>query len=157
MAAKRRTQNITQKFDESVDKFATTLTHLTTGIALHTLRLDSIDAGFASLESKQEQHMAKAESDYRELNNKIDDSAKEVTQHFDKVVEKVVSDWKKEQQEQQDKQKDVDEKLSKRIGYLERWRWMILGGVAVLVIVFEVIKTIATSNLTPYLLHLLKP
>lgn len=145
MAKKRTAYNITERFDESVEKFANTIGHLTTGIALHTQRLDTIDDSFKSLESKQEIHMAKAEDDYRELNNKIEATAKEVTGHFDAVVAK----WKEDQAK-------VDENLSKRVGRLERWRWMILGGVAVLVVVFEIIKMIATSNFLPYILNLTK-
>lgn len=55
------------------------------------------------------------------LSNKLDESVKGVTNHFDTSMEKLDT-----------KMTAQFEKMDKRVSVLERWRWFIIGGAAVL-------------------------
>ena len=139
MATKRKSSfdpdQITQRFDSTVDKFATALSTMATSIGVHAERINNVDDSFKRLEQRHHELMNKSEVDYRHLDEKIDQVRDDITQHFDAAATRLATEYR-----------DTIINLSTRVRSLEQWRWMILGGVAVMIILFEIGRLLATST-----------
>lgn len=72
----------------------------------------------------------------RNLTEKIETETKRLTAHFDSAIAKLDAKWSQQVQELETRDRNIE----KRVGMLENWRWLLVGGgVVVLWIVSQII------------------
>jgi hypothetical protein len=131
-----------EKLNDAVEGLAKSVGSITTAIATNATRVELMERLHTNLETRTER-------DSRETDQKIDAFAREIHQfskdimaHFDKTGEK----WQTDHDKWVTEQVKIDEKLSIRISAIERWRWTVLGSLAAILAIFEVVHTITSSN-----------
>jgi len=135
--AKKTTQaqanEICHQFDTSVGRFADAIAEMTSHVAVHSERLDTIDESFAKLDRRHDQILARIDEHTREEQKDMHASAEKVVQQNKELAahfETIIADWKQEG-------KVEYAGIARRLTSLEKWRNLILGGCAVLALALE--------------------
>jgi DNA anti-recombination protein RmuC len=144
----------TVRLEESIGKLATATTALSVGVAEHTQRLNHVENQYAQQQIDYRSMQASHSEDYKELNSrigtvqrelsenigtvqnqlteKISDNTAQVKDHIDTSLQKFIQD-----------RIIVTNDLSTRIDTLEKWRWLIIGGAGVsVVLLLEILKNV---------------
>jgi hypothetical protein len=123
---------VSSQFEESIDRFATAAATVSTQIASHAQRMDAIDAmtnrvqlDIRDLRADQTKDTRfiheRIDTIQRDLTGRLDTQTKELTEHFDTGIKSVI----------ETRSKDGD-----RIKSLEKWNWTVIGGGAVVTVLF---------------------
>lgn len=126
-----RVEELADQFDSTVDRFVNSISKLTTEVALHMQRQDQFETAIAKLDTQHSVLMDKRDTDYRELNQKIDTVEDSIKTHFDVTIEKM-----------QLAHNTRTEKLESRLGSLEKFRWIIAGVIVTITAIFACVKLV---------------
>tara|TARA_Y100000114_G_scaffold141153_1_gene146675 strand:- start:67 stop:477 length:411 start_codon:yes stop_codon:yes gene_type:complete len=103
-------KGIHARLDTAIEKIADVSSSLHTVIAVHEEKL-----------ARQEEALDESEKHFRdnvqELHSRITTNAKETTQHMSEMERRLQEEFSKLRGE-----------LSNRVGVLEKWKWVIIGG-----------------------------
>lgn len=102
-----------EKFGEGANKLAN-----------HTERLNSVDQKFDELKDEQREIRRDFAENSRFLLERMDESQKTITDHFDKTFFM----FKSEQEKAKEKQDAEVDQLDRRVSTLEKYRWIFYGG-----------------------------
>ena len=98
------------RLDKAIDKIADVSSSLHTIMAVHEEKL-----------MRQEEALDGQEQEFREniqeLHSRISNNADKTTKHMNEMERRISDELQK-----------IREELSNRVGVLEKWRWVIIGG-----------------------------
>ena len=98
------------RLDKAIDKIADVSSSLHTIMAVHEEKL-----------MRQEEALDGQEKEFREniqeLHSRISNNADKTTKHMNEMERRISDELQK-----------IREELSNRVGVLEKWRWVIIGG-----------------------------
>ena len=115
------------RLDTAIEKIADVSSSLHTIMAVHEEKL-----------VKQEEALTQQEEEFKSnielIHTRITTKAKETTEHMQDMERRLQDEFIKLRQD-----------LNSRVGVLEKWRWLIIGGA---IVIGFITKTIMTLNLT---------
>tara|TARA_B100000214_G_C23675864_1_gene494102 strand:+ start:103 stop:522 length:420 start_codon:yes stop_codon:yes gene_type:complete len=115
------------RLDTAIEKIADVSSSLHTIMAVHEEKL-----------VKQEEALTQQEEEFKSnielIHTRITTKAKETTQHMQDMERRLQDEFIKLRQD-----------LNSRVGVLEKWRWLIIGGA---IVIGFITQTIMTLNLT---------
>ena len=115
------------RLDTAIEKIADVSSSLHTIMAVHEEKL-----------VKQEEALTQQEEEFKSnielIHTRITTKAKETTQHMQDMERRLQDEFIKLRQD-----------LNSRVGVLEKWRWLIIGGA---IVIGFIIQTIMTLNIT---------
>tara|TARA_A100001388_G_scaffold194222_1_gene146439 strand:+ start:3008 stop:3430 length:423 start_codon:yes stop_codon:yes gene_type:complete len=117
-------KQIHHRLDSAIEKIADVSSSLHTIMAVHEEKL-----------IRQEENLEQQEKEFRdsvqELHSRITTNAKETHQAMSEMERRLVEEFQKMRQD-----------MSNRVGVLEKWRWLIIGGSIVLGFIIQKVITI---------------
>lgn len=122
------------KLDTAIDKLSDVANDISKMLAVHERRIElgeKTDNELFDLVEKRRQEM---QSDVKEVHSRISTIQREISgeiQDTKKEITHAINSLKAEIKEEYDSYKKDHEDQEERIKELEKWRWMILGGAAV--------------------------
>jgi len=118
------------KLDKAIEKIADVSQSLHTIMAVHEEKL-----------IRQEEALEDQEKQFRdsvqELHSRITTNAKETTQHISEVERRLVDAMNEHSRKETEQFMKLREELQSRVGILEKWRYLIIGGAIVIGFVIE--------------------
>ena len=112
------------RLDSAIEKIAEVSSSLHTVIAVHEEKL-----------ARQEETLEESEKQLRvnvqELNSRITTNAKETSQHLSEMERRLLEELQ-----------TIRREMSNRVGMLEKWKWVIVGGSIVAGFIIQKIITI---------------
>lgn len=117
-------QNLFIKFEATLDKISEISVNVAQMLAVHEERISQGEDDTAKVNDLIERSRVKAEEDSREIHSRMTTSNRELRAEMSKDLDRVISAI-------EDLKKLINEKdsaLEKRITALERWRWVLIGG-----------------------------
>ena len=139
--------------ESSISKFAeaasTFVKDASATLAGHEQRLDSIDAMADTLQNDIRDLRKSTADDAKFLHGRIDEVQKQVSEKLDAQTQELTSHFDTGMA----KVTEGQGKLSLRIGKLEKWRWVIMGGgIVVSAIVLDVLVKIFYNPIAQFVL-----
>lgn len=120
------------KLDKAIEKIADVSQSLHTIMAVHEEKL-----------IRQEEALEDQEKQFRdsvqELHSRITTNAKETSQHISEVERRLVDAMNEHSRKETEQFMKLREELQSRVGILEKWRYLIIGGAIVIGFVIEAI------------------
>jgi len=117
-------KNIHKRLDSAIEKIAEVSQSLHTIMAVHEEKL-----------TRQEEHLesqdTKINNSIQELHSRITTNSKELHQQIMDAERRLHETMDKHNQKENEEFKKLAEQISKRVGLLERWRWVIVGAAIV--------------------------
>jgi len=118
------------KLDKAIEKIADVSQSLHTIMAVHEEKL-----------IRQEEALEDQEKQFRdsvqELHSRITTNAKETSQHISEVERRLVDAMNEHSRKETEQFMKLREELQSRVGILEKWRYLIIGGAIVIGFVIE--------------------
>ena len=109
------------RLDSAIEKIAEVSSSLHTIMAVHEEKL-----------MRQEEALDNQEKEFREsvqeLHSRITTNAKETSQHMSEMERRLVDAMGEHNQQSTDQIMKLREELQTRVGILEKWRYLIIGG-----------------------------
>jgi thioesterase domain-containing protein len=109
------------RLDTAIEKIADVSSSLHTIMAVHEEKL-----------MRQEEALDNQEKEFREsvqeLHSRITTNAKETSQHMSEMERRLVDAMGEHNQQSTDQIMKLREELQTRVGILEKWRYLIIGG-----------------------------
>ena len=109
------------RLDSAIEKIADVSSSLHTIMAVHEEKL-----------MRQEEALDNQEKEFREsvqeLHSRITTNAKETSQHMSEMERRLVDAMGEHNQQSTDQIMKLREELQTRVGILEKWRYLIIGG-----------------------------
>lgn len=112
------------KLELTLDKITDVSNNVSQILAVHASRLSTAEEETEHLQSQIEEHRREHQADIRELHSRLTTSSREIREEMGKDIDKVLTSIENLRQDIKDKSKEQDE----RIASLEKWRWIIVGG-----------------------------
>lgn len=130
-----RTTSLFQKMDTAIEKMGDVSNSIARMLAVHEERLnkqDDIDEEIFTLVEKRRQEI---QGDIKELHSRITTVSRELSDDINETEQRLMTamtygmaDIKKCITEETKTNTDLSKDLEKRIGELERWKWLMMGG-----------------------------
>ena len=109
------------RLDSAIEKIAEVSSSLHTIMAVHEEKL-----------IRQEEALGEQEKEFRdsvqELHSRITTNAKETSQHMSEMERRLVDAMNEHNRKETEQFMKLREDLSTRVGILEKWRYLIIGG-----------------------------
>jgi len=116
------------KLEITLDKITDVSNNVSQILAVHASRLSTAEEETEHLQSQIEEHRKEHQTDIRELHSRLTTSSREIREEMGKDIDKVLSSIENLRQDIKDKSKEQDQ----RIASLEKWRWIIVGGLVLM-------------------------
>ena len=109
------------RLDNAIDKIADVSRSLHTMLAVHEEKLMRQEDALEDQEKKLQENIM-------ELHSRITTNAKEQTQQMGEMERRMIEAMKDHNRTETEQFQKLREELSNRVGILEKWRWIIIGG-----------------------------
>ena len=121
--------------DSAIEKIAEVSTSLHTIMAVHEEKLIRQEEALDEQEKKLTDNIM-------ELHSRITSNAKDTHKSMSDMERRLVDQMNAHSQKEEEHFRKMREELSQRVGILERWRWLIIGGSIVIGFVLQKVLTI---------------
>ena len=128
--------NLCEKFDITMDKMQDVASNLTRIVYLQEQKLASQEKINNEVNSKLQDLQKDHNKDIEELNCKITTVNMELTSKIEQSQTKIVSELLNGRQQLRDEINNITSNLDKKIGEINIWRYMVMGGIALAVWIF---------------------
>lgn len=128
--------NLCEKFDITMDKMQDVASNLTRIVYLQEQKLASQEKINNEVNSKLQDLQKDHNKDIEELNRKITTVNMELTSKIEQSQTKIVSELLNGRQQLRDEINNITSNLDKKIGEINIWRYMVMGGIALAVWIF---------------------
>jgi tRNA U34 5-carboxymethylaminomethyl modifying enzyme MnmG/GidA len=109
------------RLDNAIDKIADVSRSLHTMLAVHEEKLMRQEDALEDQEKKLQENIM-------ELHSRITTNAKEQTQQMGEMERRMIAAMKDHNRTETEQFQKLREEISNRVGILEKWRWIIIGG-----------------------------
>ena len=109
------------RLDSAIDKIADVSRSLHTMLAVHEEKLMRQEDALDDQEKKLQENIM-------ELHSRITTNAKEQTQQMGEMERRMIEAMKDHNRTETEQFQKLREEISNRVGILEKWRWIIIGG-----------------------------
>ena len=118
-------KDIHRRLDSAIEKIAEVSQSLHTIMAVHEEKL-------ARQEDTLDHQEKKLQENIQELHSRITTNSKETFQHIAETERRIVSAMDEHNKKTNEEFRKLHSEISNRVGVLEKWRWLIIGGSIVL-------------------------
>src|SRR5210317_618388 len=112
---------IHSRLDTAIEKIADVSQSLHTIMAVHEEKLMRQEEALDDQEKKLQENIM-------ELHSRITTNAKEQTQQMGEMERRMIAAMKDHNRTETEQFQKLREEISNRVGILEKWRWIIIGG-----------------------------
>ena len=123
------------RLDAAIEKIADVSTSLHTIMAVHEEKLLRQEEALDEQEKKLTENIM-------ELHSRITSNAKETHTAMGEMERRLVDQMNAHSQKEEEHFRKMREELSQRVGILEKWRWLIIGGSIVIGFIIQKVLTI---------------
>tara|TARA_B100001287_G_scaffold47606_1_gene36658 strand:+ start:2732 stop:3175 length:444 start_codon:yes stop_codon:yes gene_type:complete len=123
------------RLDAAIEKIADVSTSLHTIMAVHEEKLIRQEEALDEQEKKLQENIM-------ELHSRITSNAKETHTAMGDMERRLVDQMNAHSQKEEEHFRKMREELSQRVGILEKWRWLIIGGSIVIGFIIQKVLTI---------------
>jgi len=123
------------RLDAAIEKIADVSTSLHTIMAVHEEKLIRQEEALDEQEKKLTENIM-------ELHSRITSNAKETHTAMGEMERRLVDQMNAHSQKEEEHFRKMREELSQRVGILEKWRWLIIGGSIVIGFIIQKVLTI---------------
>jgi uncharacterized protein (DUF3084 family) len=123
------------RLDAAIEKIADVSTSLHTIMAVHEEKLIRQEEALDEQEKKLQENIM-------ELHSRITSNAKETHTAMGEMERRLVDQMNAHSQKEEEHFRKMREELSQRVGILEKWRWLIIGGSIVIGFIIQKVLTI---------------
>ena len=123
------------RLDSAIEKIAEVSTSLHTIMAVHEEKLIRQEEALDEQEKKLQENIM-------ELHSRITSNAKETHTAMSEMERRLVDQMNAHSQKEEEHFRKMREELSQRVGILEKWRWLIIGGSIVIGFIVQKVLTI---------------
>ena len=123
------------RLDAAIEKIADVSTSLHTIMAVHEEKLIRQEEALDEQEKKLTENIM-------ELHSRITSNAKETHTAMGDMERRLVDQMNAHSQKEEEHFRKMREELSQRVGILEKWRWLIIGGSIVIGFIIQKVLTI---------------
>ena len=109
------------RLDSAIEKIADVSQSLHTIMAVHEAKLIRQEEALDDQEKKLQDNIM-------ELHSRITSNAKDTVQHIGETERRLVDAMNEHNRKETEQFMRLREELSNRVGVLEKWRWLIIGG-----------------------------
>jgi chromosome segregation ATPase len=120
-------ENVVERIDTSIEKLTEVSNSLARIIAVHDERLNTLERGYD-----------RQSDDIKELHSRITTTSREICDKLDEIEDSLEGKLKEHSDNSEKLHKELKQELEvkvrsldKRINILETWRWLVIGGAAV--------------------------
>jgi len=149
----QQTAQIVSKMDTAIEKLTDLGTDMKQMLALHEQRINRLEQIDNEIHGLVEKRRTELQTDIKDVDAKLANTIKEITGDLANVetrimtaIKDVKDDIKSDIKTDNEERSKAHEDLAKRVGKLEKWRWMMLGGGFVVGFIIE--------KILPLLLHM---
>lgn len=128
--------NLCDKFDITIDKMQEVASDIAKVVYLQEQKLTQQEKINNEVDSKLQDIQKDHNKDIEELNRKITAVNIELTNKIDQSQTKIVSELLNGRQQLRDEINNITSNLDKKIGEINIWRYMVMGGIALAVWIF---------------------
>jgi uncharacterized phage infection (PIP) family protein YhgE len=136
---KKDVSNITklcEKFDTTIDKMQDVATNLSRIVFLQEQKITQQDSINKEVDSKLEELKKDHNKDIEELHDRISKVNAELTNKIEQSQSHIVAELVTGRQQLREEINNVNTNLNKKIGEIDMWRYMVMGGIALAVWLF---------------------
>ena len=123
------------RLDTAIEKIAEVSSSLHTIMAVHEEKITRQEEALDEQEKKLQDNIM-------ELHSRITSNAKDTHKSMSDMERRLVDQMNAHSQKEEEHFRKMREELSQRVGILERWRWLIIGGSIVIGFVLQKVLTI---------------
>ena len=123
------------RLDAAIEKIADVSTSLHTIMAVHEEKL-------ISQEEALDEQERKLQDNIMELHSRITTNAKETHAAMGEMERRLLEQMNAHSQKEEEHFRKMREELNNRVGILEKWRWLIIGGSIVIGFIVQKVLTI---------------
>ena len=123
------------RLDSAIEKIAEVSTSLHTIMAVHEEKLIRQEEALDEQEKKLQENIM-------DLHSRITSNAKETHTAMGEMERRLVDQMNAHSQKEEEHFRKMREELSQRVGILEKWRWLIIGGSIVIGFIVQKVLTI---------------
>lgn len=128
--------NLCEKFDITIDKMQEVASDIAKVVYLQEQKLTQQEKINTEVDSKLNELQKDHNKDIEELNRKITAVNIELTNKIDQSQSKIVAELLTGRQQLRDEINNINTNLNKKIGEIDVWRYMVMGGIALAVWIF---------------------
>jgi chromosome segregation ATPase len=124
----KQSNQIHSRLDDAIVRLTDISSSIKSMLAVHDEKIRRVDSSQDDLYSSLEERRREWEIDLKELHSRISTQGRELREAIQDTT--VRSD--KQHREHTDAIDKVNQTLSNRVGVLEKWRWLIIGGAIII-------------------------
>lgn len=128
--------NLCEKFDITIDKMQEVASDIAKVVYLQEQKLTQQEKINTEVDSKLNELQKDHTKDIEDLNRKITAVNIELTNKIDQSQSKIVAELQSGRQQLRDEINNINTNLNKKIGEIDVWRYMVMGGIALAVWIF---------------------
>ena len=125
--------NLCEKFDITIDKMQEVASDIAKVVYLQEQKLTQQEKINNEVDSKLNELQKDHTKDIEDLNRKITAVNIELTNKIDQSQSKIVAELLTGRQQLRDEINNINTNLNKKIGEIDVWRYMVMGGIALAV------------------------
>ncbi len=127
--------SLCEKFDTTIDKMQEIAANLSKMVSLQEQRLENQEQTTKEMQSVLEMRRIEHNNDIKELHSRITNVNKELSdkiEETEKTILQELQEIRKEIKDSHNKENVEDKSLMKRLEQIEAWKYMLMGGIAVI-------------------------
>ena len=124
----RASNHIHQRLDDAIVRLTDISSSIKSMLAVHDEKINRVDTSQDDLYSTFETRRREWEIDLKELHSRISTQGRELRE----AIQDTTMVGERQYKEHAEAMRKINETLNKRLGILEKWRWLIIGGAILL-------------------------
>ena len=124
----RASNHIHQRLDDAIVRLTDISSSIKSMLAVHDEKINRVDTSQEDLYSTFETRRREWEIDLKELHSRISTQGRELRE----AIQDTTMVGERQYKEHAEAMRKINETLNKRVGILEKWRWLIIGGAILL-------------------------
>ena len=124
----RASNHIHQRLDDAIVRLTDISSSIKSMLAVHDEKLRRVDSGQDDLYGTLEERRREWEVDLKELHSRISTHGRELRE----AIQDTTMVGERQHKEHAEAMRKINETLDRRVGILEKWRWLIIGGAILL-------------------------
>mgnify|MGYP001307055517 FL=1 len=124
----RASNHIHQRLDDAIVRLTDISSSIKSMLAVHDEKINRVDTSQDDLYSTFETRRREWEIDLKELHSRISTQGRELRE----AIQDTTMVGERQYKEHAEAMRKINETLNKRVGILEKWRWLIIGGAILL-------------------------
>ena len=124
----RQSSQIHSRLDDAIVRLTDISSGIKSMLAVHDEKLRRVDSGQDDLYGTLEERRLEWEIDLKDLHSRISTQGRELRE----AIQDTITRSEKQHREHTEAIDKVNQTLSSRVGVLEKWRWLIIGGAIII-------------------------